>query len=228
MTIGDKVIIGRYEYSHLGHRPSNFRIKVFDSKSSEWRSEVSPTPPLEISLRGSVGINSQSLSGHGTTSQVLNETLYCIDNEWRHVMAFDVENGVWVGEPLKLPRSFRSTWFPPCLLQHRGQLCLIGAQDLYDTATSRTIVVHTLDATTKAWVELFFIPHQHCKELDGALYIYKCFFHDDFLCFITKDAGVVFNFRDGSFNNLPLNNDYNWSLLYLSESTFEPLWNLVP
>lgn len=221
-----KIILGRYEYSHLGHRPSSFRIKVFDSRSSTWGAEPSPPPPLEVSLRGSVGINSQSLSGHGTTSQVLGNSLYCLDNEWRHVMAYNVVHSVWIGEPIRLPRSFRSTWFPPCLLEHRGRLCLVGAQDVYGYACSRRIIVHTLDLQTNDWNETFSIPQEHCKELDGAPYIYKCFLHDDFICFITKDAGVVYNLYDGCFTILPMTYNYNWSLLYLSESTLDPMWNV--
>ena len=226
--LGYKIILGRYEYSHLGHRPSNLRIKLFDSRSSSWKAEPSPPPPLEVSLRGSVGINSQSLSGHGTTSQVLGSILYCLDNEWRHVMAYDIDLSVWIGEPIRLPRSFRSTWFPPCLLEHRGNLCLVGAQDVFGDASSRRIIVHTLDLETTSWCETFHIPHERYKELDGAPYIYKCFLHDDFICFITKDAGILYSLRDGSFATLPMKFTYNWSLLYLSESTLDPTWNVIP
>lgn len=227
-----KIIIGRYEYSHLGHRPSNFRIKIFDSSSGAWQTDTSPTtPPLEVSLRGSVGINSQSLSGLGTTSQVLNGILYCLDNEWRHVMAFDVEKGSWNGEHFLLPRCFRSTWFPPCLLEHRGRLRLVGAaEDVHGDVSSRLIIVHELAIESKEWTELLLIPHEPCKELVTAPYIYKCFLHDDYMCFVTKAAGVLYKLRDGLFSILPMKfySNNNSSLLYLGESTVEPLWNLMP
>ncbi|CAK9873605.1 unnamed protein product [Sphagnum jensenii] len=225
-----KIIIGCNDNAHLGHRIRNFRLEVYDSRSNLWRRKRSPPPPLGVSLKGSVGINSQSLRGRGTTSQVVNGILYCLDNEWRYVMTFHVQIGAWIGTPFELPEGIRSPWFPPCLMEHRDHLWVIGAQEAYDEARSRRIVLYKLELKRRQWNQMLELQREQVsEELFSAPYVSSCFLQDDIICFVTKDAGLLYSLCDGSLQILPSSpHDEKCSLIYLSHSSIGPIWNIAP